>query len=241
VQQQRVNLGLKPPSTGVTSPTSNPNNASPNTTPRNVPTAPNFSNVPSASNIPHVINVHNSPSVSSVSNASRLLTDINQNGIINDDTFQKSSIIANKFSSAINKYARSPHALNSTMPTSSNTNNLATHPAPSSSHYPANGGKPSNLQIIRMGHHENGPSATRSVTSSSRPVVTSVLDKNVPSLHIQYKHNQKEKRRKTEYGYYDDTSSSSSDGNTNYFLLAAQHELQNMDEEIAAKERIILF
>eukprot|EP00026_Physarum_polycephalum_P004282 Phypoly_transcript_04299.p1 GENE.Phypoly_transcript_04299~~Phypoly_transcript_04299.p1 ORF type:complete len:471 (+),score=94.00 Phypoly_transcript_04299:633-2045(+) len=216
LQQQRATLGITTP-TGT--------NASPNSTPRNVPTTPNFSN---ATNISHITNALNS-STSTISNTSRPPSDVAQNILTSDDTFQKSSIIANKFNSAINKYTRSPHTLNSS---TSTTGNIITH-STSTSH----NGKPSNLQIVRMGHHESGAPAPRSETSSSRPVVTSVLDKNVPALHIQYKHNQKEKQRRSEYGYYDDTSSSSSEGNSNYFLLAAQHELQNMDEEIAAQEQ----
>jgi hypothetical protein len=212
VQQQRANLGIANANTGATSPTNpNNNNANSNT------------------------NTRSTPNIPSVANSARSSTDIsNQRGINNDNTFQKSSIIANKFSNAITKYARSPNALNSTA-TAGNTSTFANHPTTSGSHYSANGAKPFN-QVMGSGH-EGGPSVARSVASFTRPV-TSILDKNVPALSIQYKHNQKEKRRKSEYGYYDDTSSNSSDGSTNYFLLAAQHELQNMDEEIAAMESI---
>jgi hypothetical protein len=104
-----------------------------------------------------------------------------------------------------------------------------------------------NSSVANPLHNENSKihSATSSangnasIPSSIRAVSTSTLDSSKPLLSIQYKQKQKEKRRRIDSDQLDDASSDGEGNDHNYFLLAAQHELQNMEEEINTKKNIL--
>lgn len=72
--------------------------------------------------------------------------------------------------------------------------------------------------------------------ASKRTAARSMLDNSVPVMSVQYKQQKHEKRQGTASYHSDEVVD---DDGSNYFLNAAHHELQNMEDELAFSENIL--
>lgn len=94
----------------------------------------------------------------------------------------------------------------------------------------------STLQAQNSKHTMPGNASGNRATATTRATNNrSMLDNSIPVLSVQYKQQRHEKRQRTT-GREEDLPDF--EDNSNYFLNAAHHELQNMEDEIMSSDNI---